>query len=51
MHRGQITVRSQEGVGTTFIIQLPIKLLTVPMKTSEGTEKIEDHSVESEKIL
>ena len=51
MHRGQITVRSQEGVGTTFIIQLPIKLLTVPLKTSEGTEKIEDHSVESEKIL
>jgi len=26
MHRGQIIVRSAQGVGTTFIIQLPIRL-------------------------
>jgi signal transduction histidine kinase len=26
MHRGQISVRSQVGKGTTFIINLPIKL-------------------------
>lgn len=26
MHRGQITMRSQVGQGTTFIIQLPVTL-------------------------
>jgi two-component system NtrC family sensor kinase len=29
MHRGQITVQSQAGKGTTFVINLPVKLMTL----------------------
>jgi len=36
MHRGQIYVQSQVGKGTTFVITLPIKLLTLEKATAEG---------------
>jgi signal transduction histidine kinase len=45
MHRGQISVRSQVGKGTTFIINLPIKL-TVADTTPSST-----NGSESGKIL
>jgi two-component system NtrC family sensor kinase len=45
MHRGQISVRSQVGKGTTFIINLPIKL------TSADTTASSTNGSESGKIL
>ncbi len=37
MHRGQITVQSQLGKGTTFTVMLPVRLL--PMKTPSSSTR------------
>jgi two-component system, NtrC family, sensor kinase len=39
MHRGQIIVQSQVGKGTTFVITLPVRLLTIE-KTSVNGEAV-----------
>jgi two-component system NtrC family sensor kinase len=40
MHRGQITVQSQAGRGTTFVITLPVKLLTLE---TAATARVTSH--------
>ena len=51
MHRGQVVVRSDEGVGSTFTIQLPVKLLGVPKTNGGGADRIESHVIEAGKPL
>lgn len=46
MHRGQILVRSEEGIGTTFTLQLPVKLLGVSITNSGGADRNDGRVIE-----
>ena len=50
MHEGKITARSQLGIGSEFIITLPIKLVESELKENNNKARDLNYNVEKTKI-